>query len=52
MPGLDLLAEDCDDAVRVFVEERLAQRRAVDSFEDLGAKRADVVEVCNMLEKN
>lgn len=52
VPGLDLLAEDCDNAVRVFVEERLAQRRAVDGFEELGTEGADVVKVCNMSGRN
>lgn len=45
MPGLDLLAEDCDDPVVVFFEERLAERAAVEGLEDFGAERADVVEI-------
>ena len=47
MPGLDLLAEDCHDTIRVLFEECLAQGRAVDGFEELGAEGADVIEICN-----
>lgn len=45
MPGLDLLAENGHDAVAVFLEERVAEGRRVDGFEELCAEGADVVEV-------
>ncbi len=46
MPWLDLLAENCDDAVAVLSFERLAEARIVDGLEDLGGEGAYVVEVC------
>lgn len=49
MPGLNLLAEDGNDAIRVLLEEGFAQRRAVDGLEELGAERADVVQVWSWL---
>jgi hypothetical protein len=45
VPGLDLLAEDGDEAVAVGVEELFAQRRRVDCVEELCGEGADVVEV-------
>jgi hypothetical protein len=45
VPGLNLLAEDGNDAIRVLLEEGFAQRRAVDGLEELGAEGADVVQV-------
>jgi hypothetical protein len=45
MPRLDLLAEDGNDAVAVFLEERVTERRRVDSFKELRAEGADEVEV-------
>jgi hypothetical protein len=45
VPGLNLLAEDGDNSIRILLEEGFAQRRAVDSLEELGAEGADVVQV-------
>lgn len=45
MPRLDLLPEDGYQVGAVFLEQRVAEGRRVDGFEELGAERADVVEV-------
>ena len=45
MPRLNLLAEDCHDAVAVLFEEGFAQAGCVYGFEELLAEGADVVEV-------
>jgi hypothetical protein len=45
VPWLDLLPEDGHHAVRVFVEQCVAEGRGVYGFEELGAEGADVIEV-------
>lgn len=46
MPGLDLLAENGDEACAVGGKEGVAERRGEEGFVHFGGEGTDVVKVC------